>query len=432
MRLKYIGKWRKMEQNILCIDDIESNLFTLKSVLNSVEGSLLNIFTALSANDGLDILIKEKIDLILLDIMMPEVDGFSMARIIKSNKKTKNIPIIFVTAKTDDKTIKKCYEVGGSDYINKPFNSVELIKRVLFHIKLSNSEKLLKKEKEYAQSVIDLQDNFIVVTNEIQAISVNQSVLDFFGLNDLSSFQKKYKCICHTFIEEDDYFYLSKDSDSTLWVEKVISLLEIGDVVVKIKNKYGDNHVFAIKAKLFYDVYIVSLTDITTISKKSKEFEHEANFDNLTQIYNRNMFHRLMEEKIRNVSLTHGNICFAILDIDHFKAVNDTYGHLVGDDVLKHLTNLIQKHIRENDIFARWGGEEFILALEVDMKKAIKVIENIRAMIEKEEFEEVKHITCSFGVTEFRKNDTTNSMTKRADKALYEAKESGRNRVCQN
>lgn len=421
-----------MKQNILCIDDIESNLFTLKSVLNSVGGILPNIFTALNANDGLDILIKEKIDLILLDIMMPEIDGFSMAKIIKSNKKTKNIPIIFVTAKKDDETIKKCYEVGGSDYVNKPFNSVELLTRIKFHLKLKNKERLLQREKEYTQSILDLQDNFIIITDNTQAINVNKAVLDFYGMNNLLDFQKKYGCVCHSFIKEDGYFHLGLVDEGISWVQKVVELLKKNDVVVKIENSFAQKHIFAMKIKVFYDLYIVSLTDITTIAEQSKEFEHEASFDNLTQIYNRNMFHKLMEEKIHNVSLTHGNICFAILDIDHFKVVNDTYGHLVGDDVLKHLTNLIQKHIRENDIFARWGGEEFILAFEVKMKSAIKVIENIRVVIEKEEFEEVKHITCSFGVTEFRKNDTINSMTKRADEALYEAKENGRNRVCQN
>ena len=119
-----------------------------------------------------------------------------------------------------------------------------------------------------------------------------------------------------------------------------------------------------------------------------------------------------------------------MLDIDHFKSVNDTYGHQVGDEVLKQLVDVVYTHVRANDIFARIGGEEFVLVLDVDIEKGMKVIEHLRIFIEAEEFHVVKHITCSFGVTEYKRQDSIDDMMKRADKALYEAKENGRNRVC--
>ena len=419
-----------MKKNILCIDDIKSNLFILTSLFETVESSSYEIFTALSAEDGFEILRNTKIDLILLDVMMPEVDGFAMAKMVKSNKKLKNIPIIFVTAKTDDETIQRCYEVGGSDYVSKPFNHIELLRRVDFHLKFKDKEKLLLKEKEYAQNIVDLQDNLILVTDGNQVINLNKAVLDFFEAETLFAFQKKYSCVCNNFEKEEGYFHLGLVEDTTYWIEDVIERLKSDDVIVAFKDKEQEMHSFAVKAKRFYDLYILTLTDITIISKKSKEFEHEANFDTLTQIYNRNMFYQLMEEKLHLANFKRTDISFSIMDIDHFKNVNDTYGHLVGDSVLKQLSALVSKHIRGDDIFARWGGEEFIIALETDINHATTIIENIRHFIEKESFEAVGRVTCSFGLTDFRKGDTIKSITNRADEALYEAKESGRNRLC--
>ena len=173
------------------------------------------------------------------------------------------------------------------------------------------------------------------------------------------------------------------------------------------------------------------MTDITHITHQALEYKHEANFDKLTQIYNRNMFNRMIDKKITIAKIKKVSFSFIMLDIDHFKNVNDTYGHLVGDDILKHLVNLIKKHIRDSDIFARWGGEEFVLAFNVDIDKGREIAESLRKHIEQEKFDIVEHITCSFGITKFQKDDTLETMTKRADSALYEAKENGRNKVCE-
>ena len=417
-------------KNILCIDDIKTNLFTLKSLFDSSKEYFYNIHTATSAQAGFEILLQNKIDLILLDVMMPEVDGLSMAKMIKSNKKLKDIPIIFVTAKTDDKTIQKCYEVGGSDYVSKPYNNIELLTRVDFHLRYKDKEKLLQHQKEFAQNVLDLQDNFILVTDGEVVTSINKAILDFYGLKSLEDFQMRYQCICNTFKEIEGYFHLGLVEDKDEWIDDVIQRMKKDDVIVAIEDKEKHIHHFAVKAKSVYDLYILSLTDVTFMCKKTKKFEHEANFDTLTQIYNRNMFYHLMKKKLKQAKIDKSDICFVIFDIDHFKKVNDTYGHLLGDTVLKNLSLLVSKNIRGDDIFARWGGEEFILALDTDMENAKKVIENLRVLIENEPFEEVGHITCSFGLTNFKENDTIESITSRADEALYEAKESGRNRVC--
>jgi diguanylate cyclase (GGDEF)-like protein len=119
-----------------------------------------------------------------------------------------------------------------------------------------------------------------------------------------------------------------------------------------------------------------------------------------------------------------------MLDIDHFKTVNDTYGHDVGDYVLKATVNVIKRNIRKADIFARYGGEEFMIVQpETTIERAKVYAEKIRTIIEQNNFDKVKKITISIGVTMFNKNDAIESITKRVDDALYRAKDNGRNRV---
>lgn len=119
-----------------------------------------------------------------------------------------------------------------------------------------------------------------------------------------------------------------------------------------------------------------------------------------------------------------------LFDIDNFKSINDTYGHLRGDDVLKTLAHSIKNTIRNTDLFVRWGGKEFIIiAPSTALNSAQSLAENIRKSVEHFDFEEVGSITCSFGVTAYQQGDSLDSMVKRIDEAMYEAKTNGKNRV---
>ncbi len=419
-----------MKKTILCIDDIEANLFIVQSVIEDMASDLYDIVLASSANEGLSILLKQKIDIVLMDVMMPDIDGFEATKMIKSNRKTKEIPVIFLTAKNDDETIDICYKVGGNDYVSKPFNHVELLSRISFHLASKEKDRLLLEEKEYTQSILDLQENLILVTSGTHCITANKALLDFYNINNMYDLKKNFVCIGETFIEGEDYFSLNQSREKFRWVDDVIELSQDKDVLVKIL-KAGEEYIFNLKATKFINQYILTFTDITQISQQSLEYKHEASYDSLTQIYNRNMFHRLMERKIIIFKKKNTSFVFIIFDIDHFKNVNDNYGHLVGDDILINMAKLIQGHVRDQDIFARWGGEEFTLCFDVGITKGIEIANNLRRYIEEYAFKEVVNITCSFGITEFRNNDSLDSMIKRADEALYEAKESGRNKVCQ-
>ena len=418
-----------MKKTILCIDDIQTNLFIVQSVIEDLASDLYEILIASSANEGLEILLKQKVDIVLMDIMMPDIDGLEATQMIKSNKKTKDIPVIFVTAKNDDDTIEKCYKVGGDDYVNKPFNHVELLSRISFHLESKEKDKLLLEEKEYTQNILDLQENLILVTAGNEEAIANKALLNFFNIRDFRSFKKEHNCICETFVKEDDYFSVEKTTKNSQWVDEVIELSENKDVVVKmIKN--NEEYIFSLKAAHFNTQYILTFTDITQISQQALEYKYEASFDSLTQIYNRNMFHQLMDRKIILAKKEKKSFVFIIFDIDHFKSVNDTYGHLIGDAILIKMAELVKSHIRDKDIFARWGGEEFVLSFDVKPQKGIEIANNLKNHIENYMFDTVGKVTCSFGVTSFNMQDSHDSLIKRADDALYEAKNTGRNKVC--
>ena len=153
--------------------------------------------------------------------------------------------------------------------------------------------------------------------------------------------------------------------------------------------------------------------------------------DSLTHIYNRLHFAHFLDAEIDKVKRYGGTFSIIFFDLDHFKEVNDNYGHLVGDEVLEKITNIVSSANRSADIFARYGGEEFIiLTPETDLNGALTHAERLRNDIEKTEFKSAGNVTSSFGVTEFIvESDTVEKLFDRVDKALYLAKDRGRNRV---
>jgi len=290
-----------MEENkrtILVVDDTETNIDIMLELLSDK----YDILVALDGEGALEIVQEDKVDLILLDIMMPDMDGYEVCTILKNNVNTKDIPVIFITAKTDEDSIEEAYETGGIDYVTKPFKPRELLARVKTQIKL----------------------------NEL--------------INDL---------------------------------------------------------------------------------------EFIASYDEMTGIYNRRKFFSLSVQEFDN---SKEDLYTIMIDIDKFKKVNDTYGHPVGDKVIKIVTKTISEKVPDEAIFGRIGGEEFALICKNSSKENIlNFIENIREEISNLEVLSDKDtsikFTISIGVTKVKDDDCIDSALKTADIALYEAKASGRNKV---
>ena len=176
------------------------------------------------------------------------------------------------------------------------------------------------------------------------------------------------------------------------------------------------------------------LAEINTLLKnKTKKYEQLAETDALTGLYNRYKFSELFLSEYKLMIQKNSNMSLLMLDIDFFKKINDTYGHDVGDRVLKEISNTMLQTLRNTDTVGRWGGEEFVILLPTaDLESAIQVANNIRVAIATKKRDGFEKVTVSLGVTEVQKGDTLEKALKRADNALYEAKRAGRNCVKTN
>jgi diguanylate cyclase (GGDEF)-like protein/PAS domain S-box-containing protein len=180
--------------------------------------------------------------------------------------------------------------------------------------------------------------------------------------------------------------------------------------------------------------FVAVVNDITERKRAQEEkehFYHLSTYDHLTQVYNRQKFDELYERELERSRRYRGDLALILFDVDRFKEVNDSCGHHVGDLVLKRLSRYVQESIRESDIFARWGGEEFVILMpHTTLETAQEKAEHLRREIGELSFGEAGSVSCSFGVTAVDPYEPMSATFQRADAALYRAKSEGRNRVC--
>ena len=176
--------------------------------------------------------------------------------------------------------------------------------------------------------------------------------------------------------------------------------------------------------------FVATSTDVTSRIKVEEKLKKLATTDSLTQIYNRYEIDNAIKMKIARYRRYKETFCLLMFDIDHFKSVNDTYGHDAGDRVLKALSHLVYNHIRTTDIFGRWGGEEFMILLEnTKTEEAFVIAEKLRKIVEASLIDGKYTITVSMGVAQYEEMESREELVKRVDKALYKAKEKGRNQI---
>jgi len=294
----------------------------------------------------------------------------------------------------------------------------------------------INKQKEILQKTIDAQNSILVVTDFKTISFFNNSFAKFFNVNTKEEFIERYNSVLDIFCEYKDYLHKGELKELTRpakhFFELINSLSQEKRMVVILDSKF--------EAKSFFinmtivdeekDFYLISLTDITKITTEKVIAEQKAYIDGLTGVANRNKFEDIFEKELNRTKRYNKPFSIAILDIDHFKKFNDNFGHLIGDEVLVATAQECQNKIRNTDLFARWGGEEFIFLFpETKLDKAILIIEKIRKDIQKLKHKTAGNITCSFGVTQYKEEDDISTIFKRCDEALYNAKEKGRNRV---
>ncbi|MDQ1244123.1 MAG: hypothetical protein QG565_463 [Campylobacterota bacterium] len=279
----------------------------------------------------------------------------------------------------------------------------------------------------YYKNIIDSSSNIVIVVDKNSIIEVNKTFFKYFNkYNTLEEFKKEHKSISDFFVEEEGY--ICKNVDSLNWLECVMKNPKNSQV----KIIYDENiYYFSVGVSLISEEnshYSAIFSDITKEKVYQKELEYTNITDPLTKIRNRHYYNEQIKKESANANRYFYPLSLVVFDIDYFKRINDEQGHDVGDKVLVEYAKLISSHLRNGDIFCRIGGEEFTLILpHTEKSGAYKIADKLRVMVQ--EHKKVVPITVSFGVVEYIKGEDLEMTFKRADKALYEAKNGGRNRV---
>ncbi|MDF1877058.1 diguanylate cyclase [Sulfurimonas sp. SAG-AH-194-L11] len=282
----------------------------------------------------------------------------------------------------------------------------------------------IRRERKYYKDILDSVTNIVLIFKDRKLIEANETFFEYFKkYNTLEEFKLQNRCISDFFVEDTDY--LQMWMGDILWLEYILTSKEIHH---KVKLKIFDKvYIFRIEAsplKYQSSKKLVVLSDITNENKLLTL----SLTDELTKIGNRRYFNQKLKSEISRSKRHKTVFSLVVFDIDHFKKVNDTYGHDTGDDVLRVYSEFILEQLRVEDVFCRTGGEEFAIILaDTDEKSASLLAEKLRLKIEN--YKKIVPITMSFGVAEYRPKESKEELYKRADTALYKAKESGRNRV---
>jgi two-component system, cell cycle response regulator len=413
---------------VLIVDDEPLNLRVSAECL----ANHYTIFFARSGQEALDLLPTQPVDVILLDINMPEMDGFQTARKICELDPDHEIPIIYLTADTSEDTISKAFDNGAADYIIKPFKQKELLARVKNRIeteRLKKEQRKLILRNSHLVEIINRHVAYIKTDPEGIITEISPNFCELIQCNT-----KGYETCAQHYVGQNVNIlkseYTHKANYRALW-----DTIEKGKIYTHdIENRNFNHETNWHRVTIIPDVdekgmiegYVAFYQNIDD----QIQLEHDAHTDFLTGIHNRSKFEKLLSDEITRSNRYGVPLSIIMVDIDHFKDVNDVYGHLVGDIILKEFSDIIQLSIRQNDLFARWGGEEFIiLCPHTDIEGTRALAEMLREKIERYHFTKADHKTASFGVAQYNDGMDANTLFFQVDTALYEAKESGRNCV---
>lgn len=385
------------------------------------------VYTASDGEEGLALFREHSPDIVISDIKMPHKDGIEMAHEIRQLNAEQII--LFTTAYAESMYTLPALELGIDGYLLKPVDKKKLEAKIQ-----QLSKNIALKKENFAQQVLlekilNHQSNITFVTDFKSIKFASRSFWNMLHTEDRNHFFNQYESVLDLFIEHNYYIH-GKNVDAFL--EKYHHC-DSDMRLVSIITKDGPVAFYISLDKMHDGVdefFVVNLTDVSSLQASRLEAIHRATHDKLTKIYNRSAFETHFEHELSRVKRYERPVCIALLDIDSFKKVNDSFGHLAGDEVLTMLSREIASAIRSTDIFARWGGEEFaILMEETALEKAKKVMENIRKKIEDMHHPLVGNITISIGLTQVSTQDNYATLFHRCDEALYKAKTNGKNRV---
>lgn len=393
----------KTNAKILVVDDDPNLRKTLADILK-FKG--YEVVIAATGTEAIAVAERETVNLALIDLMLPDMHGLEVMERIKAI--TPLTEAIILTGHASMETAIEATKKGAFSYLLKPYQMDDLLLDIRHGVERQQAQEEILRLASFPRllpsPVIELDTaGNITYTNpaaeklfpELNGAGLSHPLLSGLAEQITGLCQNKQQC-------------------------EMVHEVEIGEAVYEL-------HVSFVQEVNLTRIYGL---DITQRKHDEKAIHILATTDSLTGIANRREFTAILVNEVARAKRYNSPLSLVMYDIDYFKRVNDSFGHDVGDYVLQELTHLVQKNIRSVDVVARWGGEEFMLLMpQVDLQAATVAAEKLRLAIDHCHFDRVNHLTVSFGVVTFEPGDELNLLLKRADDALYQAKQNGRNRV---
>jgi two-component system cell cycle response regulator len=451
-----------MTARVLVVDDILSNVKLLEAKLTAEYFEVVTAFNGLEALAKID---EHEPDIVLLDVMMPGMDGFEVCRRIKQNPKTAHVPVVMVTALDQPSDRVAGLDAGADDFLTKPVDDSALFARVrsLVRLKLMTDELRMREATgqsmgllDPAQTLIDASPTgrILVIEDRPESVAWFTSALQ--PQNEVAAVDSFEEALVRVRGGDFDLIVVSlglRGFDGLRLCSQLRSLPEARNVPILVLVSDGDRRKLAQALEMGVNDYLTRPVDKnelvarvrTQLRKKryADRLRHNVQLslemaitDQLTGLHNRRYMSRHLDTLIAGAEKSGKPIAFLIMDIDYFKSVNDNCGHDIGDEVLREFASRIAANVRGIDLACRYGGEEFVVVMpDTDVAFAYAVAERLRKSVETTPFLISRdpgrlNITISIGIAGSEgTNDSAEALLHRADQALYRAKRDGRNRV---
>jgi diguanylate cyclase (GGDEF)-like protein/PAS domain S-box-containing protein len=433
-------------RNILIVDDTPANL---RLLVDALEQHSYTVAVAQDGREALDRAVFLQPDLVLLDVMMPVMDGYDAARHLKADAATNAIPIIFMSAlsEVEDKLVG--FAAGGADYVTKPFDIAEVLARIDLQLALRTAREQAEQvnqrlqqeveahkqvERAYLESeqryrtLVDLLPLAILVQVQERIAFANAAALRLLGASGPDSVAGSLLLSrVHADSHEDLLLRLRQAGDGRADLPPLaLQLLQLGGMAVAVE---------AIGAQIRYgaeQAVLLVLRDTTEQREHEEALRHQASHDLLTGLPNRNLLMDRLRLAISRARRARGRLGLMFIDLDKFKYINDALGHSAGDELLCTIAARLVLCVRDCDTVARLGGDEFILLIDGAAEDAMltglaqRVVVALATPLTLAGQQHA--VTCSIGISVFPQDgDESEQLLQRADIAMYRAKEIGRN-----
>jgi two-component system, cell cycle response regulator len=454
-----------MTARVLVVDDILANVKLLEARLAA---EYFDVLTACTGQEALDICDRERVDVILLDVMMPGMDGFETCRKLKSNPNTHHIPVVLVTALDQVSDKLRGLDGGADDFLTKPVDEIALVTRVknLARLKVLTDEMLMRaltgrqkgmsEDLSLMKALSEERARILVVDDGASSAARLAEWLS--AVHDPVVTRGPQTALALLAEKDFDLLIVSlrlAEADGLRLCSQTRSLERTRHLPIIVLVEPGDEGRLLRALDMGVNDYIMRPVDrhelmarVRTQVKRKRYSDHLRNrleesieaamIDSLTGLHNRRYMESHLRTLVTEASRSNRPLSVLMADIDHFKSVNDTYGHDVGDFVLKEFSTRFRRNTRGIDLACRFGGEEFMVIMpDTNMQRAYQVGERLRVAIAADPFQIRPdlgiQVTASVGIATLESaDDTPESVFRRADSALFAAKRRGRNRVSAN